>query len=149
MAALLNPLIQRLKNTGIHCGDNIHRRVQFLLRHPRLPCIRKAPLDSGVTQPHHRNGQADEHLLSLAETFNGMSVTIECSEISFLQNVTLRFFPNSKPETRHPKPVRLLRPHPTDQSIGKTAFDVDVVVVAVPREVILLQSSRQFWCFGF
>jgi hypothetical protein len=82
-------LIQRLQDTRIHGGNYIHRPVQFFLRHSRFPCVRKAPLDSRVAQSHHRNGQANQHLFSISETFNGMGVAIEGSKISFLQRASL------------------------------------------------------------
>jgi hypothetical protein len=83
--ALLNPLIQGLQHTRIHCGDDIHRRVQFFFRHPRFPCVRKASFDSRVAESHHRHGQADEHLFTVAETFDSVSVTVEGAKISSLQ----------------------------------------------------------------
>jgi hypothetical protein len=129
---LFDALIQRLQNTRVNGRNHIHRRVQFFLRHSRFPCIRKAPFHSWVAQSHHRNGQADEHLLSLAETFDGMSVTIESSKIGFLQSVTpfgfdagsqrIREIPLSspflqrgkegdlKPETRNPELETVFNP---------------------------------------
>jgi hypothetical protein len=87
-------LIQRLQDTRIHSGNHIHRRVQFFLSHARFPCIRKAPLHSWVAQSHHRNGQADEHLFTVTETFDSVSVSVEGSKISSLQCVTpFRFDP--------------------------------------------------------
>jgi hypothetical protein len=65
LLALFDSLIQRLQNARIHSGNYIHGRVQFLLRHSRFPCIRKAPLHSRIAEPHHRNGQADEHLFTV------------------------------------------------------------------------------------
>jgi hypothetical protein len=85
---LSDSLIQRLQHARIHRSDDIHRRVQFFVGHPGFPCVRKAPFYSRIAQSHHRHSQADEHLLSLAETFDGMSVTIESAKISFLQRVT-------------------------------------------------------------
>jgi hypothetical protein len=86
--SLFDSLIERLQYSRIHCGDDIHRRIQLLFRHPRFPCVRKAPFDSRVAQSHHRHGETDEHLLSLAETFDGMSVTIKGAKVSFLQGVS-------------------------------------------------------------
>jgi hypothetical protein len=85
---LFDPLIQRLQNARVNGRNHIHRRVQFFLRHPRFPCVRKAPFDSRVAQSHHRNGQADEHLFTVGETFDSVSVTVEGSKISFFQSVT-------------------------------------------------------------
>jgi hypothetical protein len=116
-------LIQRLQDTSIHGGNHIHRRVQFFLGHSLLPCIRKAPFDSRVAEPHHRHGKTHEHLLAFGETLDGMGVTIESAKISLLQFRILSSHPSlkkhalsavearamgdllaSKPETRHPKP---------------------------------------------
>jgi len=87
--ALLNPLIQGLEHARIHRGDDIHGGIQFFLRHPRFPCVRKAPFDSRVAQSHHCKGQADEHLFTVAETFDSVSVTVEGTKISFLQFLIL------------------------------------------------------------
>jgi hypothetical protein len=87
--ALLNPLIQRLKNSRIHGGDDIYRRIQFFLGHARFPCVRKAPFHSGITEPHHRHGKTNEHFLAVGETFHGMSITIKGTKISALQNAAL------------------------------------------------------------
>jgi hypothetical protein len=81
---LLNPLIQGLENSRIHRSDDIHRRVQFFLRHPCFPCVRKASFYSRVAQSHHRNGQADEHLFTVGQTFDAVSVTVEGAKISSL-----------------------------------------------------------------
>jgi hypothetical protein len=81
-------LIQRLQDTSIHGGNHIHRRVQFFLSHSCLPCIRKAPFDSRVAEPHHRHGKTHEHLLAFGETLDGMGVTIESAKISLLQRIT-------------------------------------------------------------
>jgi hypothetical protein len=82
---LLNALIQRLQHSRIHRGDHIHRGIQFFFGHPRFPCVRKASFHSWVAQPHHRNSQANEHLFTIAETFDSVRVTIERAEIGFLQ----------------------------------------------------------------
>jgi hypothetical protein len=84
-ASLLDPLVQRLQHTRIHRSDYVYCRIEFLFRHPRFPCVRKASFDSRVAQSHHRNGQADEHLFTVAETFDSVSVPVESSEIGFLQ----------------------------------------------------------------
>jgi hypothetical protein len=82
---LLNALIQRLQHSRIHRGDHIHRRIEFFFRHPRFPCVRKAPVNSWITEAHHRDGEADEHLLALGKTFDGVRVTVKRSEVRFLQ----------------------------------------------------------------
>ena len=87
--SLLDALIQRLQNTRVDGRNHIHRRVQFFIRHPRFPCVRKASFDSRVAQSHHRNRQADEHLFAVAETFDSVGITIEGAKIGFLQGVSL------------------------------------------------------------
>src|SRR5262245_24789230 len=57
-------------------------------------------------------------------------------------------------ETRNPKPdtrklCLLIRLDPADKSVRKAPFDVDMVVVFVPSEVILFQARRQFRRFIF
>ena len=84
--SLLDPLIERLQNTGVHCGDDIHRRVQLFFRHPRFPCVRKAPIHLRIAEPHHRDGETDQHLLAPGETFDGMRVAIERAKVGFLQS---------------------------------------------------------------
>jgi hypothetical protein len=86
---LFDSLIQRLQDAGVHRGNHIHRRVQLFFGHPRFPCVRKAPFDSWVAQPHHRNGQADEHLFTVRETFDSVGVAVESTKIGFLQNASL------------------------------------------------------------
>jgi hypothetical protein len=78
-------LIQRLQNSRVHRRDHIHCRIQLFFRHPSFPCVRKAPVNSRVAEPHHRDGKTDEHLLPLGETLHGMGVAIESSKICFLQ----------------------------------------------------------------
>jgi hypothetical protein len=83
---LLDPLIQGLKHARVHRGDDVHRRIEFLFRHASLPCVRKATIHSRVAQPHHRNGEANQHLLSFSETVDRMRITIKSSKVSFLQS---------------------------------------------------------------
>jgi hypothetical protein len=87
--ALLDSLIERLQDTRIHRGDDIHGGVQFFVGHSRFPCIRKAPFHSRIAEAHHRHGQANQHLFSIRKTFDGMSVTIELAKVSFFQGVSL------------------------------------------------------------
>jgi hypothetical protein len=82
---LFDALIERLQDTRIHRRDDIHGGVQFFLGHSRFPCVRKAPFHSGIAEPHHRHGQADEHLFTVRETFDSVSVTIELAKVGFLQ----------------------------------------------------------------
>jgi hypothetical protein len=83
--ALFDSLIQGLQDTRIHRGDDIHCGIQFFLRHPRFPCVRKAPVYSRIAKPHHCHGKTHEHLFPLGETFHSMGVTIKGTKISFLQ----------------------------------------------------------------
>ena len=85
LVPLLDALIQRLQHPGIDRRDHIDRSLQFFFRHPRFPCVRKAPVNSWITEPHHRDGEADEHLFPLGKTFDGMGVAVKSSEIGFLQ----------------------------------------------------------------
>src|SRR4029450_2711569 len=116
------------KYARIHRSDDIHRRVQFLLSHPRFPCVRKAPVYSRIAKPHHCHRQPDEHLLPVSETGHRVGVTVELTEISALQNGSLLSDStwvsslesgNSNPETRHPKPAQLIRLDPTDKRVRK------------------------------
>jgi hypothetical protein len=56
LAALLDPLVQRLEDSRIHGGNHINCGVQLFFRHPRFPCVRKAPVHSRIAEPHHRDG---------------------------------------------------------------------------------------------
>jgi hypothetical protein len=84
LTALLDPLIQGLQHPCIHGDNHIDCGVQFFFRHPRFPCVRKAPVHSRIAQVHHRYGQAHEHFLTLGQAVDGMGIAIESSEISFL-----------------------------------------------------------------
>ena len=81
LVPLLDPLIQRLQNSRVHCGNDIYRRIEFFFSHSRFPCVRKAPLHSRIAEPHHRDRQTNQHLLALGEASDGMSVTVEGTEI--------------------------------------------------------------------
>jgi hypothetical protein len=82
-------LIERLQDACIHRGDDIDRRIKFFVGHSRFPCIRKAPFHSRIAEPHHRHGQANEHLFTVGETFDGVSVPIKLAKVSFLQSASL------------------------------------------------------------
>ena len=86
LVPIFDPLIQRLQNPCVHGGDHVDRGIQFFLRHPRFPCVRKAPLHSRITKPHHRDRETDQHLLPLGETFHRMGVSVEGSKIRFFQS---------------------------------------------------------------
>lgn len=113
--SLLDSLIQRLEHARIHRCDHIHRRIQLLFRHPRLPCVRKATIHSRIAEPHHRDGETDQHLLAIGQAFDRVRIAIEGSKIGFL-HITAplasrsrvscpesRVPDNPKPETRNPK----------------------------------------------
>jgi hypothetical protein len=82
---LFDPLVERLQNSGIHRGYHIDRSIQFFIRHPRFPCVRKAALHSRIAEAHHSDREAHEHFLTLSQALDGMGVAIESSEICFLQ----------------------------------------------------------------
>ena len=97
-----------MQNSRVHRGNHIYRGIQFFFRHPRFPCVRKAPIDSWIAESHHRDGETDEHLLALGKTFDGMGVTVEGSKIRFLHVIVLLIRGRSmlrpyKPKTRNPK----------------------------------------------
>jgi hypothetical protein len=83
--SLFDPLIERLQNSRIHGGDHIDRRIEFFFRHAGFPCVRKAAVNSWIAKPHHRDGETDQHLFALGETFDGVRVAVECTKIRFLQ----------------------------------------------------------------
>ena len=85
LVSLLDPLIERLQHAGVHRGDHIHSGIQLFFAYPRFPCVRKASIHSRVAQPHHCNGEADEHLLALGEALDCVGITIECSKVWFFQ----------------------------------------------------------------
>jgi hypothetical protein len=74
-----------LQHARIHGCNDIDCRIELFFGHPRFPCVRKATLHSGIAEPYHCHGETDEHLLALGEAFDGMRVSIENSEICFLQ----------------------------------------------------------------
>jgi len=82
---LLNALIQRLQNSRVNGRNHINRGIKFFLRHPRFPCVRKATVHSWITEAHHRDGETDEHLLAVGETFDGVGIAVKRSEVRFLQ----------------------------------------------------------------
>jgi hypothetical protein len=89
LGSLLDPLIERLQNARVHCGNHVDRGVQLFFGHARFPCIRKAPIHSRIAEPHHRNRETDEHLLALAETLHGVRVAVESSKVGFLHVIAL------------------------------------------------------------
>ena len=88
LVSRFDSLIQRLQHSRVHRGDDVHRRIEFFFRHPRFPCVRKAPIDSRIAKAHHRDGKTDEHLFPLGEILDGVGVTVKCSKICFLQGPT-------------------------------------------------------------
>ena len=103
--SLLDPLVQRLQHSCVHRCDHVHRRIQFFFGHPRFPRVREATVDSRIAEPHHRNGETDQHLFALGETLDGVSVAIESSKIG-LFHITL---PSKKGRS-------LLRPYKSETS---------------------------------
>jgi hypothetical protein len=65
LAALFDPLIERLQHSCIHRGDHVHRGIQLFFGHPRFPCVRKAAIHSRITKAHHRYREPHEHFLTL------------------------------------------------------------------------------------
>jgi len=59
---LVDPLIERLQDSRVYRGDHIYGCIQFFIRHPCFPCVRKAPINSRIAKPHHGDGETDEHL---------------------------------------------------------------------------------------
>ena len=82
--SLFNPLIQRLQNSRVHRSDHVHGRIELFFTHSRFPCVRKAPLHSRIAKPHHRDGEADKHLLPLGEAGYRMRITIELAKVGFV-----------------------------------------------------------------
>jgi hypothetical protein len=80
----LDPLIERLQHPRIHRCDHVHRCVQFFFGHSRFPRVREATVDSRIAEPHHCNGETDQHLFALGETFDGVRVAVEGSKVGFL-----------------------------------------------------------------
>jgi hypothetical protein len=83
---LLDSLIERLKYPRVYRGDYIDGCIQFFFGHPRVPCVRKAAIYSRIAEPHHCDGKTDEHLLALGQTFHGVGVAVEGSEVCFFQD---------------------------------------------------------------
>lgn len=105
---LLDPLIERLHYPRIHRGNYVHRGVQFLLGHSRFPCVRKASVHSRIAEPHHRDGETDEHLLAIGQALDRMRITVKRSKICFChfrapfgsENLQSRV---RRPETQNPR----------------------------------------------
>jgi hypothetical protein len=80
---LLDSLIERLKHARVYGGDDVHGGIQFFFGHPRFPCVRKAPIHSGIAELHHCDRQSDQHLFPFGETFDSMRIAVKRSKISF------------------------------------------------------------------
>ncbi len=83
---LFYPLIQRLYDAGVDSGNDVHGRVKVLFAYVRFPCVRKAPLYSGLAVASHGHGQSQENLLSLTETRDAVCLTIKSAKIGSLQD---------------------------------------------------------------
>jgi hypothetical protein len=44
-----------LQYTGVYRRDHIDGGIQLFFGHARFPCVRKAPVHSGIAEPHHRD----------------------------------------------------------------------------------------------
>ena len=142
--SLLDPLIQRLQYSRIYGGDHVYRGVQLFFGHPCFPCVRKAPIHSWIAQPHHRDGESDEHLLALGEAFDGMGVSVKSSKIGFLHGYSL----SQTEGAACCAPTSFLRGFDAgDQRIGKCALHVRVIAVRMPGEIILLHAVGEFRIF--
>jgi hypothetical protein len=84
LVSLLDPLVQRLQNSGVDCRNHVHSRIELFFGHPCFPCVRKAPVHSRIAKPHHRYGQTHKHFLTFRQAFDGMSVAVEGSKVGFL-----------------------------------------------------------------
>ena len=139
-----DPLIERLQNSRVHRRDHIDGGVQLFFGHPRFPCVRKAPVHSGIAQPHHRHGESHEHLLALGQTLDGVGVFVELSKVGFFgchcQLPSPFPLPSEwarvKLETRNSglETHQLRRLNPRNQRVGKTAPHMGVVAVGMPAE---------------
>lgn len=98
----LGPLVERLHDSSIHRGDDVHGRVQFLFRYPCFPWVRKAPFRSGFAVARHRNGKPDEHLLPLAQAGDAVRLEIELPKIGFVHGLSP--FDPSYSDSRHSAP---------------------------------------------
>jgi hypothetical protein len=78
-------LIQRLQHARVHSGDYIYGCIKLFFCHARFPCVRKASVHSGIAKPHHRDGKTDKHFFPFREALDCMRITIESSEVRFLQ----------------------------------------------------------------
>jgi hypothetical protein len=87
---LLDSLIKRLENSGVHRCDHVNGRVKFLFGHPGFPCVRKAAFHSWIAQPHHCHRQSHQRLFALAETGYRVRLPVKGPKISS------RHYPRSK-----------------------------------------------------
>jgi hypothetical protein len=150
LISLLDPLIQRFQHTCVHRGDHVDRRIQLFFRHSRFPCVRKAAFHSWIAKAHHRDGEADEHLLAFAEAFDGVSIAIKGSKVGFFQFAVPLYLAKRVAQGAFYFALcslpfaDLLRLYTADQRVGETPLDVDMVAVSVPGKIIFLQAFRQF-----
>jgi hypothetical protein len=77
----LDPLVEGLENASVDRSDQVHCGIELFFGQSCFPCVRKAPVHSGITVARHCDGQTKKNLLSFTEAFNGMSVTVELPEI--------------------------------------------------------------------
>jgi len=127
---LLDSLIERLQDSGIHGGDHIDGGIQLFFGHARFPCVRKAPLHSRIAEPHHRDSKTHQHLLALAQAFHCMGVAVKGSKVGFLRGHRSRSLspaswtrekPNSMPEAARDRAREIPRAPPRNRDFHRTS----------------------------
>jgi hypothetical protein len=101
---LLDSLIERLKHARVYGGDDVHGGIQFFFGHPRFPCVRKAPIHSGIAELHHCDRQSDQHLFPFGETFDSMRIAVKSSKIGFFHAAVPHTNGHRTPRSTNPKP---------------------------------------------
>jgi hypothetical protein len=73
--------IQRLKNAGVHRGNDINGAIQLRFGNTRFPCVRKAAFDSGLTVTDHGHRQAHEDFFTFTQSGDGVCIAIKLSKV--------------------------------------------------------------------
>ena len=81
--------VQRLKNAGIDCRNDVHGSVQICLRDTGFPCVRKASLYSRLTVTYEGNRQPNKYLLALTQVGHRMRIPVKLAEIRALAHYFL------------------------------------------------------------
>lgn len=81
--------MKRFHNPCIDRGNDVHCCFQLLFRHPRFPCVRKAPFYSGLAVAGHGDRQPQKHLLPVGQTGYIVGLTIKQTKIRSLRQFTL------------------------------------------------------------